>query len=540
MRLESRRVRTATTATVAGVIVVACLILAACAPKSRPPADRGDREQLAVPAVVIDGRFDDWGDAPTTSFPGDGTIRGVATREDRTSVYLALSLAGKSNVQGRASPLLLVFDADGDEATGPTAFGVPGADLVVSFTALTPSGVEEGIVAWRPDPDEPNRGLAPSNTMVPSDLGLWFEPRHSTDRIEVRLRRDRDRGRFADEGFAGRAIVLDERGREREASPIFRHRSSDALAGLSGSTGGTSSSADLGRGVRSLDRTSGADLRVVVWNVAGRLASNPEPARAILAALDPDLVLLDEVSARVDVETVRSLLPQGAAAWAVHIGTSGGRQRGVIAARAPVTPAPEFALVPYADSTGGAFPGGLLPLPLVAGGVPATGAWVEMSGRRVLAVAIDLTCCGNSVDSRQDIVRRLEAVAINRAARAALDSSEGRTDAVILGGDFNLVGSEAPLSNAARGLGEDGSDLAPVYALQLDGASTATWVGPGTRFPPGQLDYLLHPASLVPLRAFVLETEDLHAADLAALGLSRASSDAASDHRPVVADFRWR
>jgi endonuclease/exonuclease/phosphatase family metal-dependent hydrolase len=137
-------------------------------------------------------------------------------------------------------------------------------------------------------------------------------------------------------------------------------------------------------------------------------------------------------------------------------------------------------------------------------------------------------------------VRVLEAATVNRAARRAVASADGSAAAVILAGDFNLVGSETPLITAGRGLDTGGGDLEPIYALQLDGASTATWIGPSTPFPPGQLDYLLHPSSLEPLRAFVFETEDLGVADLATLGLSAELSDDASDHRPVVADFRWR
>ena len=112
---------------------------------------------------------------------------------------------------------------------------------------------------------------------------------------------------------------------------------------------------------------------------------------------------------------------------------------------------------------------------------------------------------------------------------------------VVVAGDFNLVGSPDPLALAGRSLGPGGSDLVPVYALQLDGRSSATWVGRDLAFPPGQLDYVLHaPGVLTPLRAFVFETSDLSEAALAELGLARSDSDRASDHRPVVVDFVWR
>ncbi|MDH3732225.1 MAG: endonuclease/exonuclease/phosphatase family protein [Gemmatimonadota bacterium] len=491
---------------------------------------------------MIDGRFDDWDGAPAQTLVGSPDVAVVSIELDAHAVYLQLTLRAVTNVQGRTSPLLLAFDSDTDPATGQDAFGVAGVDLVVSLSYLAHDGeVRQGVAAWRPSADAPGRTSAPRDPMVPHDVGLWFEPRHSASTIELRLARGSgSMGDFADGGFVARVVSVSEAGEELARSSPFG-RGADVVtpaAGPAEMAGRVSwPRVEAGR----LERDAGTALRVIVWNVAGRLADEPDPARRVLAALDPDLVLLDEVTSGQDAEAVEAILPAGdptRANWDIHVGTSGGRQRGIIAARGSVTPAASFDFVPYADEDGGAMPGRLPGPVVVRAGVPATGAHVEIGGRTVFAVVLDLVCCGNSADSPQDRVRSLESAAINRSVREAL--GDPGAVPVLVGGDFNLVGSSAPLRRMGEGLAGADGDLVEVYALQLDGASSATWAGPTTPFPPGQLDYLLHPAgSMRPVRAFVFETSDLVPAALASLGLRAEDSDDASDHRPLVVDFAW-
>ena len=81
-------------------------------------------------------------------------------------------------------------------------------------------------------------------------------------------------------------------------------------------------------------------------------------------------------------------------------------------------------------------------------------------------MSADLVCCGNSAGSPRDRVRVIEAEAINAAAAAAAAGLDGWPP-ILVGGDFNLVGSLTPLSTAAAGLAPNGGDLADVYALQF-------------------------------------------------------------------------
>jgi hypothetical protein len=526
--------------------VTAVLGLAVSLACSRPAAEEpgprtaGAGERFA-PAVVIDGRFDEWPDGSGGSW-GD-----VEVRDDPGAVYFAMTLPRQDNIQGLDGAALLVVDADGDATTGTGSFGVPGADIVISFTRLVADeDPQHGIVWWRPDPSDPDRVFAPRRAGDPYGLGLWFEPRHTSVRVEVRLARDRpDPGLWNGSVVSGRFVHLDRDGGVRGSTPSFRHtfrtpRSARAVPRR----------ADLGR-------ADGTDFRLVSWNVSrDRIVRDPDAARGILAALAPDLVLLDEVPPGVSAADIIGVLPGGArAGWAVHVGTSGGRQRGAIAVRGSVEAAAPFERVAYDESVSGIAAGSLatdlreVVSNSAAAGVPVAGAWVTHGGRRWLAVTLDLVCCGNSPRSVQDLVRRIEAHAINEATKSALASeppggpprSGAGTAALLVGGDFNLVGSREPLDAVAAGVGRGGSDLESVYALQLDNVTSATWTSDGQPFPPGQLDYVLYePERLSALRAFVFETLDLPGDQLTELGLTAGDSDRASDHRPIVVDFAWQ
>ncbi len=508
-----------------------------------------------APAVVIDGEFADWRSVdaiPAGIDPRDGVpgIDSLAVQGDASAIYLSLDLSTEANVQGLDGAVLLVLDADGDPDTGPLAHGIQGADLTVSLSRiLSPGEVRHGIAGWRPPESNPSRTTVPPESMDPYDLGMWFEPRHTARRVEIRLGRAPARpdaaggspGLVAGRPAAARVVTVDRWGGVIGASPPFEVPGAGRVARR-----------PLRAGIDRI-RPAAADdqpraFRVVSWNVSrGRILATPGPAGRILAALDPDLVLLDEVPPEMSVADLQAVLPAdvaGRAAWSIHLGTSGSRQRGAVAVRGELRPAPLLDHVPYPEAVGP-----LLTDPATADlreivrnvetdGVPVTGAWVAVDGSRLLAVTLDLVCCGNSLRAPEEGIRRLEAGAVNEAVRGEIELRGRPGSAVLLAGDFNLVGSRAPLDLAGRGLAAGGGDLVPVRALQLDGATSATWSGGTGPFPPGQLDYLLFDPALVEVRrAFVFETSDVDPEALEALGLSGDDSDRASDHRPVVVDL---
>ena len=116
-----------------------------------------------------------------------------------------------------------------------------------------------------------------------------------------------------------------------------------------------------------------------------------------------------------------------------------------------------------------------------------------------------------------------------------------RVDAVLLAGDFNLVGTAQPLIILTNPYPAPHFALVPARAVHLDGAEVWTWDGRGTQFPSRPLDFSLYsPASLQLVRAVVLSTEDLSPGSLTAGGLQSGTSKKLSDHLPIMVDYKWR
>jgi len=171
-------------------------------------------------------------------------------------------------------------------------------------------------------------------------------------------------------------------------------------------------------------------------------------------------------------------------------------------------------------------------------------AFVDLSsvgGGLVFLASIHPSCCGYAGNSNDNSrVSQMSSIAsvIGAIRAGAADALvPGASDAaVIVAGDWNLVGSRTPLTI----LEESAGLVAPPFADLGTGASASTW-RPGNDFVGqfffGRLDLIAHdPARLASLGGYVLDTRTLTPARLGELGLSPGDS-AASDHLVVVADY---
>jgi len=293
-------------------------------------------------------------------------------------------------------------------------------------------------------------------------------------------------------------------------------------------------------------------VRVAQWNVAvDRFATNPAGFAALLAEGAPDVVLLDELPGDVTAEELTAFFDQEPlhrlGSWSFVLGETGIVQRAAVAARdRDVRPAGAFSAVPYPDAAVALL--ARLSAQAPAGpsrryfeaeagrGVSTAGAWVDVAGRPTLFVVVDLQS-GGWDGSLQDQLRTLQGSVVRERVLTELGES---TAPLVIGGDFNLVGSRQPLFQLSRGLDVDGSDLVPADARRLGERTFATWRNPRDRFTPGRLDFVLvSDAALVSTGAFVLAPEDLDDAALERLGLDRVGLyRSLSDHVPLFADVR--
>lgn len=550
--------------------IVAAITLAATAASPTPDG----------PRIVIDGAWDDWRDIPPSltdpidAVPGATVDFGaVRVAHDRQAVYLAVDVAQEINLNGLDGVCKLLLDTDGKADTGWEEHGVEGVDLVLEMSpraAEAPEAPGFGV-GLRAVPEE--RALdRPYGRLSSYAAGVLIAPSYADLRYELRIERglgltDSGNATFADTAFRGALVALARDGTLEDRTATFRHALDPVGEEPAEPADGDSGAARPAAASRSAAARSGDPLRrpsstfrLVVWNVArDSLRRQPTPFRRIVGALAPDLLVFDELGTTVtrDVVTafLESLPPRAqprarqladwGETWRTALGSGGGAERSLVASHYAVRSVPgleRIDLDPRARST------------LLDSMRPAIreemeseidpelssfGALVEVGDRRLLVVPVDFRCCGLTLDGPEERSRLLQARTLWRALRRALLQIE--VDGVIIGGDFNLVGTRRPLDLVARGLDPAGGDLSVVDALQLDGTTNATWSQPGNVFPPGRLDFVLYSASALGVeRAFAFDTADLDAEWLGRYGLGAADRVDASDHLPLVVDFTLR
>lgn len=159
-------------------------------------------------------------------------------------------------------------------------------------------------------------------------------------------------------------------------------------------------------------------------------------------------------------------------------------------------------------------------------------------------------CCANN-SGRQYEVDAIMAF-IREAREPGGELTLEPNTPIVIAGDMNLVGDAQQLTTLLTGEivntnpfglsfapdwdGSDFSDLLPVHTLL---PMTFSWYSPSSSFSPGRLDFMIYSDSVIePLQSFLLFTPALPADTLAAYGLLPGDATTASDHLPVVGDFR--
>ncbi len=458
---------------------------------------------LAGPAA--DGDFADWSDEPAVDEPfGDAAgpvdLGPLQWRLDRHGLWLRVSAAEPANIAQSGRTLTLAIDR---EAGGSDYRGSKGVDRVIEysppqdddrygFRMLVPEGV-----TWRP--------------VASTQDYLRSAPTVSADSYEILLR-------SAEVAAGTRVRVM-----------LWNDQAQDVSDWVT-----LAEQRTLPVARPSLDRHADTELRVMVWNTGGEDAARQLKRFArLIEAIDPDVALLDEVAPNQRSDHLKHLPYQS-------LGGSGGRQRGLILSRWPLTPVESFRFLDYPvaaaeliEAEGTDFM--RRDLKNAKGdGVPANAALVTHEGRRILLVALDLQCCGDGDGSVQDRLRVIQA----RRIAAAIDQAREETgfDELIIGGDFNLVGSAQPLQL----LQQAGTpELTIANALQPDGLSNVTWIRQGDVFPPGRLDYVLFSSALRQLSGVVFNPGVMDDRQLAATGLKPDTTDRMSGHQPLVIDFSY-
>lgn len=521
--------------------------------------------------IWTDGDFEDWqGVAAAVVDAADDVPEGspvdlvaIAVQDDPRFLHFLIDLGDTVTVQGMRGSVELVLDADGDTETGGLYGGVDGADLAVILTRQSDPAADAhgaGVGVRRIGPG----GVGELESA--SRVGLLVSPTHSSDRFEVRLDRAAvaeaigqprlvGRGGVAGPGRAaepGRAVAGRMRylraGALADETPPFSHR-------LTTVAGEDPPLLDAGAVAK-----SPAAFRVVAWNVSDQsFRANADAFQRVVAALNPDVLLLDEIYYTVTLEDLARFgevvaSAEGERTWNWSLAQGGGRQRTAVGAKGrAIRGEPQMARIDHApgaleqwlQEVGDQPEAPRMPPPSAlaraeaAGGLSATGAWVTVDGVEVLFVPVDLQSAGYD-GSPRDRLRELQARTLNGAITAALDGRPG--SGLVVAGDLNLVGSARPLDVLRHRLGVRGNDLEVARLERLRDRSLATWRSTwgDDPFSPGRLDYVLYRGSVLEVdRAFVFDAADMSLVARDELEILE-SDTGKSDHLPLVVDLRVR
>jgi endonuclease/exonuclease/phosphatase family metal-dependent hydrolase len=477
--------------------------------------------QAGRAAINLDGDFGDWQNIPEAPArehenPADSPmIVEVKTACDPEFIYLYLRFNALWNLQGMGNASLAIgFDADSNQATGEFFAGFEGTDLALVFSPPNPG-----------DPGAPGAGVEahilpkpPLIDITPYTVELAFAPTYASEQVELRLRRHQPLltypPLFCGDHF--RAVIsLYVDGRMVEQAPALDHPLKPASFPMPPAPARTLASTEKP------DNT----WRVVSWNTEyASLLKKPESFARILRLLDPDIVLLQEITQEVTRANLENWFQMHAPkkeneSWQVAFRTIRGRLSPAIATRFPLA-LETLEGFPFEDP----HPGFLA-------------AEIDIEGKTVLLGSIHLPCCGY-LGSKRDINREREAGLIAEWLQTRLNKQPPA--AIVMGGDLNLVGGFQPLDILCSDNDIDGTDLVAAHPMHLNGRWDCTWTDPGQPFTPGRLDYVVHSDSTLQcVHSFVFDSADLNPEELARFQLRSSDSRESSDHFPLVLDYRW-
>ncbi|MEM9662169.1 MAG: endonuclease/exonuclease/phosphatase family protein [Planctomycetota bacterium] len=477
--------------------------------RSGSPSDRRSGEPIVlldapIMSVAVDGDIDDW----------PSTASAVA---DQHYLYIRFKTDRLVTIQADRETVQVQLDLDSDRSTGQAdARAELGVDLAITFSPLDAEG-------------QPSFGTRIETFTTGGEvvqisaaaLDIMSAPTHASEWFELRV------GRHVIDEFA-KDLALPKQGLLSEGSV----RGRVALFGAGGQLLASADpfevdlapAADGPRRVRAgVPEKSLGSVRLVAYNVENSSpVSDPEPFTRMLRAIEPDIVCVQEWYDQTPASLEAWFNQQLPIAGTWRAFTSEGRGVAVIT---------RFDASPFG-------PDGVIVAPEGEDrSVRAASAAVDTPAGPVVVSSVHLKCCG-SLGGREDMLRSAEAAGISAMLQQEIADPAGT--AVVIAGDYNLVGGVAPLETMIAGLDSDGSDLSVLEARGLGDPTMYTWTQPRSSFLPGRLDYVaFSDARLGVERSFVFDPARLDAESRSALNLGELDARA-SDHLPIVVDFRPR
>ncbi len=468
-----------------------------------------------IERVVIDGKFNDWGQLTLvhTDRPGGGQTPDdidfdrLWAAYDEDYVFLSFEVGTEINLQS-GNQITIYIDSDGNSHTGTPMDGM-GVDLEWTFGMRT-GRLREGL-RWR--------------DIRHDDIGITSAPTVTSNRFEIALdrwvARETYRGRFP--GSEWRLVIDDEYGGDRipnsgEVITIsFDKPPMDPVIPID------------------LAKHDEDHVRLLSYNVFDDGMFDPARTKAfsnILRVIVPDIIGFQEVfsysalSVQMFVQqAVPPAWPRGFGRW-YSARSMGPRNDIVLVSRYPIEEV-------YPLGGNSAFLLNLAPF---------------FKGDLLLIVAHP-PCCQNDIGRQWEIDAMMAFVRDAKEPGGVIDLEPNTP--IVLMGDMNLVGYSQQLKTLLTGDIVNTDEYGPPFAPDWDGTDfkdllprhthlpmTFTWYNTDDWFWPGRLDYFVYSDAVAGVgNNFVLFTPGMPSRFRAPYHLKSNTTTKASDHLPVVCDF---
>ncbi len=473
-------------------------------PEPVPESDPIVLLDAPIMSIAVDGAIDDW----------PSTASAVA---DEHYLYIRFKTDRPVSLQADTETVQVQLDVDAQRSTGqPDSRAELGIDLAITFSPPDAEG--------QPSFGTRVEAFTTDGTVVQipaASLDIMSAPTHASEWFELRIGRSLSRSMAPDVVFpnagllssgslTGRVALFGPGGRLLASAEPFEVDLAPAAVGPK-------------RVSVTLPDKSLGSVRLMTYNVENSSpVDNPEPFTRMLRAADPDIVCVqewyDQTPESLEEWFNRELPISGA--WRAF--TSEGRGVAVVT---------RFDAAPFGSGAVTVAPEG------EDRTVRSASALVDTPAGPIVVASVHLKCCG-ALGGREDMIRSAEAEGIAAMMRNQIEDPAGT--AVVIAGDYNLVGGTEPLALLTAGLDSDASDLTVVEARGLGEPSLSTWTQPTSSFLPGRLDYVAYGDTRLRVeRSFVFDPGRFGAGSLDLLNVDETDA-AASDHRPIIVDFRPR
>ena len=456
--------------------------------------------------IWMNGFFSDW-DAipPLYSDPsgdqqsGDIDFGVLKAANDDRFIFFYIEMGEELNLQDD-NEITLYLDTDNNASTGIPINGI-GAEVKWVF------GERQGIYTSR-------------YTIYHQYIGLVTAPTVTSNRFEIAI--DRTLSLFGQQLFPQNSfrIVFHDNGPGNDYLPdvgdIVSYSFDNSTLPPIIST--------------SLKKAASSDFRVVTYNVLTNNIFDPslyDTFDRILSAIEPDIIAFEEIynHTAADVQQlVESMLPSGTGEQWYCQGIYGDDIYAV--SRFTITES-------YALNKSGAF---MIDL----------NTCVDSD----LLFIVGHLSSGNHNEARQLEIDEMMAFIRDAKEPGGILTLEENTP-ILITGDLNLVGYAQQLETLLTGdivnpqFGPDfspdwdGSDFGDLCARLTDLPMFYTWYNEYSSYYPGRLDFMIYSDYVLSSeRKFVMFTPEMHADTLDMYGLNADDVTNASDHIPLVSDFK--